>query len=182
MKLRDHQVEAVAAIVRGLDIPPGGIPADGLRGQVHAACGTGKTIVAAASAKRLVPKGRILVLVPTLDLLAQAGKAWHDAGHKRPAVAVCSLQDDPELWSLKVRSTTSPVQLALWHGQGPVTIYATYASLGVLAEALEGVYGQQLAPVDLAVVDEAHRTSGSMGKAWADIHDQRVIPAARRLF
>jgi hypothetical protein len=95
---------------------------------------------------------------------------------------VCSLQDDPELWNLKVRSTTNPVQLALWHGQGPVTIYATYASLGVLAEAFEGVYGQQLAPVDLAVVDEAHRTSGSMGKAWADIHDQTVIPAHRRLY
>ncbi|MDX3588915.1 DEAD/DEAH box helicase [Streptomyces europaeiscabiei] len=182
VKLRDHQTEAVAAIVRGLDVPPGGIPWNGLRGQVHAACGTGKTIMAAASARRLVPRGRVLVLVPTLDLLAQTVRAWHEAGHKGPAVAVCSLQDDPELWSLKVRSTTNPIQLALWHGQGPVTIYATYASLGVLAEAFEGVYGQKLDPVDLAVVDEAHRTSGSMGKAWADIHDQTVIPASRRLY
>lgn len=182
MKLRDHQIEAVAAIVRGLDVPPGGIPWNGLRGQVHAACGTGKTIMAAASARRLVPRGRVLVLVPTLDLLAQTVRAWHEAGHKGPAVAVCSLQDDPELWSLKVRSTTNPIQLALWHGSGPVTIYATYASLGVLAEAFEGVYGQKLDPVDLAVVDEAHRTSGSMGKAWADIHDQSVIPAHRRLY
>lgn len=182
VKLRDHQIEAVAAIVRGLDVPPGGIPWNGLRGQVHAACGTGKTIMAAASAKRLVPRGRVLVLVPTLDLLAQTVRAWHEAGHKGPAVAVCSLQDDPGLWSLKVRSTTNPIQLALWHGQGPVTIYATYASLGVLAEAFEGVYGQKLDPVDLAVVDEAHRTSGSMGKAWADIHDQTVIPAHRRLY
>ncbi|MEV0920155.1 Helicase associated domain protein [Streptomyces sp. NPDC049967] len=182
MKLRDHQVEAVDAVVRGFDIPPGGISRSGLRGQVHAACGTGKTVIAAASAKRIVPKGRILVLVPTLDLLAQTVKAWHEVGHKGPAVAVCSLQDDPELWSMKVRSTTNSIQLALWHGQGPVTIYATYASLGVLAEAFEGVYGQQLAPMDLAVVDEAHRTSGSMGKAWAGIHDQAVIPAQRRLY
>lgn len=97
-------------------------------------------------------------------------------------MAVCSLQDDPELWNLKVRCTTNPIQLALWHGQGPVTVYATYASLPVLAEAFEGAYGQQLAPVDLAVVDGAHRTSGSMGKAWADIHDQQIIPAARRLY
>ncbi|MET8081182.1 Helicase associated domain protein [Streptomyces sp. NPDC005303] len=182
VKLRDHQIEAVSAIVRGLDVPPGGIPWNGLRGQVHAACGTGKTVMAAASAKRLVPRGRVLVLVPTLDLLAQTVRAWHEAGHRGPAVAVCSLQDDPELWSLKVRSTTNPIQLALWHGQGPVTIYATYASLGVLAEAFEGAYGQKLDPVDLAVVDEAHRTSGSMGKAWADIHDQSVIPAYRRLY
>ncbi|WP_282089327.1 DEAD/DEAH box helicase [Streptomyces tendae] len=182
VKLRDHQIEAVSAIVRGFDVPPGGIPWNGLRGQVHAACGAGKTIMAAASARRLVPRGRVLVLVPTLDLLAQTVRAWHEAGHKGPAVAVCSLQDDPELWSLKVRSTTNPIQLALWHGPGPVTIYATYASLGVLAEAFEGVYGQKLDPVDLAVVDEAHRTSGSMGKAWADIHDQSVIPAYRRLY
>lgn len=75
VKLRDHQIEAVAAIVRGLDVPPGGIPADDLRGQVHAACGTGKTIIAAVSAKRLVPKGRVLVPVPTLDLLTQTVQA-----------------------------------------------------------------------------------------------------------
>ncbi|MFJ8563213.1 Helicase associated domain protein [Streptomyces sp. NPDC093514] len=182
VKLRDHQVEAVDAIVRGLDVPPGGIPAHGLRGQVIAACGTGKTVMAAAAAQRIVPHGRTLVLVPTLDLLTQTVQAWHAAGHRGPAVAVCSLQDDPELWNLRVRCTTSPPQLALWHGTGPVTIYATYASLGVLAEAFEGVYGQQLAPMDLAVVDEAHRTSGSMGKAWAEIHAQSVIPAARRLY
>ncbi|MGW0673250.1 Helicase associated domain protein [Streptomyces sp. NPDC002746] len=182
MKLRDHQVEAVDAIVRGLDIPPEGIPSRGLRGQVHSACGTGKTLMAAVAARRIVSRGRVLVLVPTLDLLTQTVKAWHEAGHRAPAVAVCSLQYDPELWNLRVRSTTNPVQLALWHGTGPLTIYATYASLGVLAEAFEGAYGQRLDPVDLAVVDEAHRTSGSMGKAWADIHDQSVIPAHRRLY
>lgn len=182
VKLRDHQVEAVAAIVRGLDIPPGGIPANGLRGQVHAACGTGKTFIAAASAKRIAPRGRVLVLVPTLDLLTQTVRAWRAAGHNGPAVAVCSLHDDPELWTLKVRCTTNPIQLALWHGDGPITIYATYASLGVLDEAFAGVYGQQLSPMDLVCVDEAHRTSGSLGKAWAAVHDQEVIPAARRLY
>ncbi|MCH0543142.1 Helicase associated domain protein [Streptomyces sp. MUM 203J] len=180
--LRAHQIETVDAIRRGLDVPPGGIPVNGLRGQVISACGTGKTITAAFAAREMLPKGRILVLVPTLDLLTQTVREWHRVGHRGPAVAVCSLQDDPELWSLKVRSTTNPVQLSLWHGAGPVTIYATYASLGVLAEAFEGAYGQQLAPMDLAVVDEAHRTSGSMGKAWADIHDQTVIPAYRRLY
>lgn len=180
--LRAHQIETVDAIKRGFDIPPGGIPANGLRGQVISACGTGKTITAAFAAREMLPRGRILVLVPTLDLLAQTVREWRRVGQAGPAVAVCSLQDDPELWSLKVRSTTNPVRLALWHGTGPVTIYTTYASLGVLAEAFEGAYGQQLAPMDLAVVDEAHRTSGSMGKAWAGIHDQNIVPAARRLY
>ncbi|MBL3808416.1 Helicase associated domain protein [Streptomyces diastaticus] len=180
--LRPHQVESVDAIVRGFDVPPGGIPVNGLRGQLVSACGTGKTITAAFAAREMLPRGRILVLVPTLDLLAQTVKEWARVGHRGPAVAVCSMQDDPELWAMGVRSTTNPLQLALWHGSGPVTIYATYASLGTLKEAFQGGYGQQLAPVDLAVVDEAHRTSGSMGKAWTDIHDQTAIPAWRRLY
>ncbi|WP_190025613.1 DEAD/DEAH box helicase [Streptomyces hiroshimensis] len=180
--LRPHQIETIDAIKRGLDVPPGGIPVNGLRGQVISACGTGKTITAAFAAREMVPRGRTLILVPTLDLLAQTVKEWHRVGHRGPAVAVCSLQDDPDLWNLKVRCTTNPVRLAMWHAAGPVTIYATYASLPVLAEAFEGVYGQQLDPLDLVVVDEAHRTSGSLGKAWADIHKQHVIPAARRLY
>ncbi|MEV7238722.1 Helicase associated domain protein [Streptomyces sp. NPDC051020] len=181
--LRPHQVEAVDAVVRGLDIPPGKlIPRNGLRATVVAACGTGKTFIAAHSALRLARNGRVLVLLPTLDLLTQTVREWRLAGHTGPAVAVCSLDDDPHLWDLDVRSTTSPPQLALWHGRGPVTVYATYASLPVLAEAHEGAYGLPMDVFDLAVIDEAHRTSGSAGKAWAAIHDQDVIPAMRRLY
>ncbi|MGW7189386.1 Helicase associated domain protein [Streptomyces sp. NPDC054838] len=181
--LRPHQEEAVEAIVRGLDIPPGKrIPEAGLRATVVAACGTGKTFIAAAAALRLARQGRVLVLLPTLDLLTQTARQWRIAGHTGPAVAVCSLEDDPTLWSLGVRATTSAPQLGLWHGRGPVTVYATYASLPVLAEAHEGAYGLPMDVFDLVVVDEAHRTSGSAGKAWADIHHQEVIPAMRRLY
>ncbi|MFE3144250.1 Helicase associated domain protein [Streptomyces scopuliridis] len=181
--LRPHQIEAVDAVVKGLDIPPGKrIPRKGLRATVVAACGTGKTFIAAHSALRLARNGRVLVLLPTLDLLTQTVKEWQSAGHTGPAVAVCSLDDDPHLWNLDVRSTTSPPQLALWHGHGPVTVYATYASLPVLAEAHEGAYGLPMDVFDLVIVDEAHRTSGSTGKAWAAIHDQNVIPAMRRLY
>ncbi|MFD4693224.1 Helicase associated domain protein [Streptomyces sp. NPDC058463] len=35
---------------------------------------------------------------------------------------------------------------------------------------------------DLIVVDEAHRTSGRIGKPWAVVHDNTRIPAARRLY
>ncbi|MFF1561753.1 Helicase associated domain protein [Streptomyces sp. NPDC058279] len=181
--LRPHQEEAVEAIVRGLDIPPGKrIPEAGLRATVVAACGTGKTFIAAAAALRLARHGRVLVLLPTLDLLTQTAREWRIAGHTGPAVAVCSLEDDPTLWNLGVRATTSAPQLGLWHGRGPVTVYATYASLPVLAEAHEGAYGLPMDVFDLVVVDEAHRTSGSAGKAWADIHHQEVIPAMRRLY
>ncbi|MFJ3861513.1 Helicase associated domain protein [Streptomyces sp. NPDC090085] len=181
--LRPHQEEAVEAIVRGLDIPPGKqIPEAGLRATVVAACGTGKTFIAAAAALRLARHGRVLVLLPTLDLLTQTVREWRLAGHTGPAVAVCSLENDPQLWQHRVRTTTSAPQLGLWHGRGPVTVYATYASLPVIAEAHEGAYGLPMDVFDLVIVDEAHRTSGSAGKAWADVHRQEVIPAMRRLY
>lgn len=181
--LRPHQEEAVEATVRGLDIPPGKrIPTAGLRATVVAACGTGKTFMAAAAALRLARGGRVLVLLPTLDLLTQTVREWRLAGHSGPAVAVCSLEDNPQLNGLKVRTTTSAPQLGLWHGRGPVTVYATYASLPVIAEAHRGEYGLPMDVFDLVVVDEAHRTSGSAGKAWADVHRQEVIPAMRRLY
>ncbi len=199
--LRPHQVEAVDRIVSGLSLPAdGALPVGGLRGQVHMATGTGKTVTAAVAALRLCPRGVIGVLVPTLDLLTQTIEVWRRAGHTGPAVAVCSLGADPLLEALGVRCTTNPTQLALWAGSGPMLVFATYASLagqgltddqdddaddetlGVLEQALRGSYGQKTAPFDLLVVDEAHRTSGDPTKAWAGIHDQSRFPAARRLY
>ncbi|MFF3036419.1 Helicase associated domain protein [Streptomyces rubiginosohelvolus] len=199
--LRPHQVEAVDRIVSGLSLPVSGtMPAGGLRGQVHMATGTGKTITAAVAALRLCPNGMIGVLVPTLDLLTQTIEAWRRAGHHGPAVAVCSLGADPLLEALGVRCTTNPTKLALWASKGPLLVFATYASLagqgltddqddtpdatapGVLERALRGSYGQKMAPFDLVVIDEAHRTSGDGSKAWASVHHQDRIPAARRLY
>ncbi|MCR8945192.1 Helicase associated domain protein [Streptomyces sp. OUCMDZ-4982] len=181
--LRPHQIEAVDATVAGLDIPPGAkIPPQGLRGTVVSACGTGKTFIGAAAVRRLVPHGRVLVMVPTLALLAQTVKEWRAFGHSGPTVAVCSLDDDPELFSLGVRVTTSAPQLALWHGRGPVTVFATYASLPVLISAHSGEYGLPMDVWDMVLVDEAHRTSGSLGKAWAAVHDQESLPSMRRLY
>ncbi|MFG3426974.1 Helicase associated domain protein [Streptomyces californicus] len=181
--LRPHQIEAVDAAVAGLDIPPGmRIPPQGLRGTVVSACGTGKTFIGAAAVRRLAPGGRVLVMVPTLALLAQTVKEWRAFGHSGPTAAVCSMTDDPGLYSLGVRVTTNAPQLALWHGHGPVTVFATYASLPVLIAAHSGEYGLPMDVWDVLLVDEAHRTSGSLGKAWAVVHDQELVPAMRRLY
>ncbi|MFD6798780.1 Helicase associated domain protein [Streptomyces cyaneofuscatus] len=199
--LRPHQAEAVERIVAGLSLPWGGaMPVSGLRGQVHMSTGSGKTVTAAAAAMKLVPYGVIGVLVPTLDLLTQTIEAWRRVGHTGPAVAVCSLGADPLLEALDVRCTTNPTQLALWAAEGPMLVFATYASLawqgladdqgdtesaaapGALERALRGSYGQRMHPFDLLVVDEAHRTSGDAAKAWACVHDQARIPAERRLY
>ncbi|WP_369780684.1 Helicase associated domain protein [Streptomyces sp. R33] len=147
------------------------------------------------------PGGRILVTVPTLDLLAQTAQAWRLVGHRAPMIAVCSLENDPVLNELGVRTTTNPVQLALWAGSGPVVVFATCASLvdredndapegqrkvrGPLEAALTGgerLYGQRTAGFDLAIVDEAHGTAGDLGRPWAAIHDNNRIPADFRLY
>ncbi|MFI1386646.1 Helicase associated domain protein [Embleya sp. NPDC020886] len=187
-----HQREAVQNVTREFASPPadmadlraGDGPWAGLRTQVVAATGTGKTRIAAVCAARLAPHGRVLVLVPTLDLLTQTVAAWRGAGRTGPMVAVCSLRGDPGLDAAGVRCTTSTPQYALWTGQERhVTVFGTYASLRVLLRAQPGVYG--LRPplaFDLVIVDEAHRTSGALGKSWAAIHDNRRLPALRRLY
>ncbi|MEV0468558.1 DEAD/DEAH box helicase [Streptomyces prunicolor] len=202
ISLREHQVEANARIRAWAGFPARSpVPAHGLRGTVVSATGSGKTITAAWAARECFRGGRILVMVPTLDLLVQTAQAWRRVGHHGPMVAVCSLEKDEVLEQLGVRTTTNPIQLALWAGRGPVVVFATYASLvdredpedvtgrakvrGPLEAALAGgerLYGQAMAPFDLAVVDEAHSTTGDLGRPWAAIHDNARIPAAFRLY
>ncbi|MGX1025321.1 Helicase associated domain protein [Streptomyces ambofaciens] len=200
--LKEHQVDQRSAFRRWVGFPArSSVPPQGARGTIVSATGSGKTIMAAACALESFADGRILVTVPTLDLLAQTAQAWRLVGHRAPMVAVCSLENDPVLNELGVRTTTNPIQLALWAGHGPVVVFATYASLvdredidapegqrkvrGPLEAALAGgdrLYGQRMAPFDLAIVDEAHGTAGDLGRPWAAIHDNRRIPADFRLY
>ncbi|MFE2477763.1 Helicase associated domain protein [Streptomyces sp. NPDC059389] len=202
IQLREHQVEQKSAFRKWVGFPArSAVPPQGARGTIVSATGSGKTITAAACALESFAGGRILVTVPTLDLLAQTAQAWRLVGHRAPMIAVCSLENDPVLGELGVRTTTNPIQLALWAGSGPVIVFATYASLvdredidapegqrkvrGPLEAALAGgerLYGQQMAGFDLAIVDEAHGTAGDLGRPWAAIHDNTRIPADFRLY
>ncbi|MFD9536989.1 Helicase associated domain protein [Streptomyces sp. NPDC060010] len=202
VQLREHQVDQKSAFRKWVGFPArSSVPSQGARGTIVSATGSGKTITAAACALECFPGGRILVTVPTLDLLAQTAQAWRLVGHTAPMVAVCSLENDAVLNSLGVRTTTNPIQLALWAATGPVVALATYASLvdredidaaegqrkmrGPLEAALAGgerLYGQQMSPFDLAIVDEAHGTAGDLGRPWAAIHDNQRIPADFRLY
>ncbi|MEU3400629.1 DEAD/DEAH box helicase [Streptomyces filamentosus] len=200
--LKEHQVDQRAAFRRWVGFPArSSVPPQGARGTIVSATGSGKTIMAAACALESFAEGRILVTVPTLDLLVQTAQAWRAVGHRAPMVAVCSLENDPVLNELRVRTTTNPIQLALWAGHGPVIVFATYASLvdredpedptgrgkvrGPLEAALEGgerLYGQRMDGFDLAIVDEAHGTAGDLGRPWAAIHDNARIPVDFRLY
>ncbi|MGW7688508.1 Helicase associated domain protein [Streptomyces asiaticus] len=202
IQLKEHQVDQRSAFRKWVGFPArSSVPPQGARGTIVSATGSGKTITAAACALESFADGRILVTVPTLDLLAQTAQAWRLVGHCAPMVAVCSLENDPVLNELGVRTTTNPIRLALWGGSGPVVVFATYASLvdredidapegqrkvrGPLEAALAGgdrLYGQRMAGFDLAIVDEAHGTAGDLGRPRAAIHDNQRIPAVFRLY
>ncbi|MGW0883483.1 Helicase associated domain protein [Streptomyces sp. NPDC002671] len=177
MRLRPHQREAVDRVVRALGLPAGGtVPPQGLRTQVVMATGSGKTLVAVRGAEEL-QAGRVLVLVPSLDLLAQTEEAWRAGGRTGPMIGVSSLRGDQAAFP----NTTGVGELVAWASPfDKITVFATYASLGL--GTLERAHAAGLPGWDLIVVDEAHRTSGRIGKPWAVVHDNTRIPALRRLY
>ncbi|QNT90341.1 DEAD/DEAH box helicase [Streptomyces griseofuscus] len=140
------------------------------------ATGSGKTRVAARGAEKL-RAGRVLVLVPSLDLLTQTEAAWREAGRTGPMIGVSSLRGE----DVAFPNTTDVEELVDWvRPFDKVTVFATYASLGL--GTLERAHKGGLPGWDLIVVDEAHRTSGRLGKPWAVVHDNTRIPSLRRLY
>jgi predicted helicase len=127
-KLRPHQREAVNAVLQALELPARStVPERGLRTQVIMATGTGKTLVATRSAEEL-RAGRVLVLVPSLDLLAQTQTAWHEGGRTGPMIGVSSLRGEEASFP----NTTDVEELVDWvRPFDKVTVFATYASLGL---------------------------------------------------
>ncbi|MEU1013856.1 Helicase associated domain protein [Streptomyces sp. NPDC005890] len=176
-ELRPHQREAVDAVLRALELPARStVPERGLRTQVIMATGSGKTLVAVRSAEEL-QAGRVLVLVPSLDLLAQTEAAWREGGRTGPMIGVSSLRG-PEAG---FPNSTDVEELVDWvRPLDKVTTFATYASLGL--GTLERAHAAGLPGWDLIVVDEAHRTSGRIGKPWSVVHDNTRIPSRRRLY
>ncbi|WP_330481419.1 DEAD/DEAH box helicase [Streptomyces sp. NBC_00724] len=173
--LREHQAEAVVATVREL-LQEAPLPPAGLRTQVIMATGSGKTLVAVHTAEELTAD-RVLVLVPSLDLLEQTARAWRDGGRPGSYFGVSSLKSE----EVGFPNTTDADELVrLTRGPGRVTVFATYASLGL--GFLEKAHIAGLPLWNLITVDEAHRVSGRMGKPWAVVHDNTRIPAERRLY
>ncbi|TYC68837.1 DEAD/DEAH box helicase [Streptomyces sp. CB01881] len=180
LPLHWFQKDAVAAAVREVK--------DGGRATVVAATGSGKTLIAAGCARRLAARGSVLVLVPTIELLEQSAEAWSTKGGRRGlAVAACSREEALESAEaggrVRAQVTTIAARIADLVASAkpgePVTVYATYASLERIVQAHRD-FG--LARWDLVVVDEAHRTAGAEGKAWAAVHHDDQVPAQRRLY
>ncbi|QMU73935.1 DEAD/DEAH box helicase family protein [Streptacidiphilus sp. P02-A3a] len=149
---------------------------------LHAACGTGKTLIGLNVAQHVAPRGRVLTVVPRLQLLEQSIAAWHGDGRQGAFLAVCSQgPQDPALVGV-MRRLENIGKLAAHidaAGDGPVNVFITYHSLYKLAQG----HADGLLPAwDLIIADEAHRTAGSLDKDWAVVHDNDAIPSRRRLY
>ncbi|MER5868036.1 Helicase associated domain protein [Kitasatospora sp. NPDC002040] len=180
LPLHWFQKDAVAAAVKAVK--------NGGRATIVAATGSGKTLIAAGCARRLAAKGRVLVLVPTIELLEQTAAAWSLKGGRRGlAIAACSraeaLESAEAGGRVHAQVSTQAARIADLVASAkvgePVTVYATYASLERIVAAHKD-FG--LPAWDAVVIDEAHRTAGSEGKAWAAIHSDEKVPAKRRLY
>ena len=168
------------------------------RGRLVMACGTGKTFTSLRIAEQVVvDSGRILFVAPTIALVSQARREWlrHTTRRLR-CVVVCSdstaggrnENEDIRVSELECPVSTDPAEIALTlRGDGPTrVVFCTYHSLRRVTEA-QAVHN---APeFDLAIADEAHRTTGALrgpsasGRVdFQEFHaDERLI-ARKRLY
>jgi superfamily II DNA or RNA helicase len=181
---RDHQKAAIKDVVKGFK------KAD--RGQLIMACGTGKTFTT-LWIKEQMKSGNTLVLLPSLNLLAQTVREWSFASKSElDVLCVCSdksvgrKKDDDEV----VQSASDvpfPVQSDILEirkfmlGDGDRVIFSTYQSSDLVAEAQQD---EAISPFDLVVADEAHRCaiSGKADSPFSTVLDGDRIKADKRLF
>ncbi|MEV5544193.1 DEAD/DEAH box helicase family protein [Saccharopolyspora shandongensis] len=142
---RYYQVEAVDRVCLGLR--------EGGRGQLLSACGTGKTKMAQWSGEQLCQRGGVVVVVcPSIALVAQTLREWAADNHDHIALAVCG--DDTVADSLVTAQdlpavvTTDPGTVASWlrtpSAVGLRLIVGTHRSAHVIGAGL-----QQAGPHDL---------------------------------
>ena len=187
------QSEAIEDAVTGL--------ANHDRGRLIMACGTGKTFTALRIAEEIVEDGqRILFAAPTIALVSQARREWlRQTTRRLECMVVCSdptaggrnENEDIRISELECPVTTDPSEIAgALDGEGVTrVVFCTYHSLGRVTEA-QALHG---APAfDLAIADEAHRTTGAiLGERrssvarkvdFQEFHDDARLQARKRLY
>ena len=190
---------------QAIDAAYDGLAAQGNdRGKLVMACGTGKTFTALRLSERIVPDdGRVLFAAPTIALVSQARREWltHRARPMSALVVcsdstaggrgeryeigaddlVCDVVSEPSAIARRLRAPAGGVK----------AVFCTYHSLRRVCEA-QTLHG---APAfDLAIADEAHRTTGIVrgdvagrgrngdGVDFQAFHDDARLRAAKRLY
>jgi predicted helicase len=184
--------------------------ADHDRGKLIMACGTGKTFTSLRMAEALSGKnGIVLFMVPSIALLGQTLNEWTKHSEKTiSSILVCS---DPKVNkdSSKIGaddSFTSTVDLALpsstnieviknrivkektTNKDGMIVVFSTYQSIDVVIEVQKALLKDSSEFIfDLAICDEAHRTTGVTLEGndeshFIKIHDEKFIKSKKRLY
>ncbi len=171
------------------------------RGRLIMACGTGKTFTSLRIAEQIVEDGqRILFAAPTIALVSQARREWlRQTTRKLACIVVYSdptaggrnENEDIRISELECPVTTDPGEIAQsLVGNGATrVVFCTYHSLGRVTEA-QALHG---APAfDLAIADEAHRTTGAVldgrksgnGRKvdFQEFHDDARLKSHKRLY
>ena len=191
------QAEAIEDVVKGLG--------NHARGRLIMACGTGKTFTSLRIAERVVPDGgRILFAAPSIALVSQARREWlRHTTRELESRVVCSdptaggrgeSRNDIGPSELECAVTSDPGALAsmLSPERGSTrVVFCTYQSLRHVTAAQTG-HGAP--PFDLALMDEAHRTTGVTTVPTAGdgtekelsgfraVHEEESLQASRRLY
>ncbi|WP_062980647.1 DEAD/DEAH box helicase [Nocardia anaemiae] len=189
---RPYQQDAIDAVFAGFE-------AGSDRGKLIMACGTGKTFTALKIAERTAVENggsaRVLFAVPSISLLAQTLREWTAQTQlDLRAFAVCSdtkvsrSAEDLGIHDVAIPVTTDPGKLATEMGRrkrakGLTVVFTTYQSLPVVAAAQQNGVDR----FDLAICDEAHRTTGVKlfgveESNFQRVHDADYLGADRRLY
>ena len=162
------------------------------RGRLIMPCGTGKSLTAFWIAKALDARS-IIVAVPSLALIRQTLIDWTReflaCGEIPKWLVVCSddstanLDRDEfvgETYDLGIPTTTDSVEIGafLRGNHGRRIIFTTYQSSAKLAKAAK----KSGITLDLAILDEAHKTVGVRSKVFAALLSERKIAVRKRLF
>ena len=183
---RDHQKEAIKDVLKGFE--------DHNRGKMIMACGTGKTFTSLRIAENVGK--RILFLAPSISLVSQTLNEWLVQSEQTVnSLVVCSditvkgEQRDFHTYDIIEPPTTDPKKIAKiakhhFSDDELNVIFSTYQSLEVVVQA-QKEFG--LAPFDLVICDEAHRTTGVTAFDEEDshftlVHDENELKAVKRLY
>ena len=159
------------------------------------ACGTGKTFAALRIAEEIAGvAGRVLYLVPSIGLFAQAMREWSEQqGVPHRYIGICSdtkagkTAEDASLLELEIPVTTDPTDIseALQKADenSMKVVFCTYHSLPIVEAAQDA----GAPPFDLILCDEAHRTTGiedndDKTSPFVLVHNADRIRAKKRLY
>lgn len=176
---REYQQKAIQDVISGFQKND--------RGQLILPCGAGKTLVSLWIKEKIQSK-HTLVLVPSLALLRQIKNEWAiNSNRFIPYICVCSEKDVNKekdnavvhTYEIGGKVSTNPSEiLDFLNNHNETIVYSTYQSLEAICKAIKNTSFS----FDIAICDEAHKTSGSKLSNFGLIHLDTNILAKKRLY